>query len=79
VSKPPFDDESGHSLNQVGLVLRMVGPLVQIVCIMMLLRPGVGEWTVGGTPIRPLLYGSFVGGLALVLLGLALSSRSTRR
>lgn len=53
---------------EVGLLLRMLGPLIQVVCLIFLFRaPGPG------TPRRDALMVLFLLGLVLVLAGIALS------
>lgn len=74
-----YDDDAGFDRRQLGLVLRMVGPLLQIASLMLLLRPGVADMTLAGTPARSWLYGAFLLGFLLVVAGMALSRRSTRR
>lgn len=47
----------------VGLLLRMLGPLIQIGCLILLFRP------IDGGPSRAWLLGGFAAGLALAVLG----------
>ncbi len=54
----------------VGLVLRLVGPLIQVVCFALLMKWGGQERTVAGIAVEHWLYGGFGVGLVLVLLGL---------
>lgn len=56
-------------------LLRLIGPLIQIGCLVLVLRPGVAESTIAGQPVRPLLYLGFLIGFILVVAGLVLSRR----
>ena len=54
----------------VGLVLRLVGPLIEVVCLALLQRWGGRELTVAGVPVEYPLYAGLALGFALVVLGL---------
>lgn len=58
-------------------LLRMIGPLIQIACLILILRPDTAQATIAGQPVRPLLYFGFLIGFVLVMAGLMLSR--TRR
>lgn len=63
---------------RMGLLLRLMGPLIEVVCVAALLRWGGQGVTVLGRPVEPLLYGGLGLGLALVVVGLILSTRRVR-
>lgn len=48
---------------ELGLVLRLLGPLLQVVCLILLFRP------IERGPSQPVLLGLFVAGFVLVVLG----------
>lgn len=59
--------------HEVGLILRLVGPLIQVASLVLLFgvaRPGQ---TLAGRPVRDWFYGAFGVGLVLVVVGLLLS------
>ena len=61
------------SVSTIGPILRLLGPLVQIACLTLILRPGTADATIAGQPVRPLLYLGFLLGFILVIAGLILS------
>jgi len=62
----------------LGSILRLVGPLVEVGCIVTLFQVrGRGD-RVLGLPVETLLYGGIAAGVALVVAGIALSRRSSR-
>ena len=63
---------------RIGLVLRLLGPAIEIVCIGLLLW-GFGRGRTGfGQALEPLLYVGVAVGLAMVAIGLGLSAPRTR-
>ncbi len=54
----------------IGLALRLVGPLIEVICLALLQKWGGRELTVAGVPVEYPLYGGLALGLALVVLGL---------
>ena len=58
------------SSSPVGLLLRLVGPLIEVACLILLQRWGGRERTVAGLPVEYPLYAGMAIGLALVVLGL---------
>lgn len=67
------------SRSQTGLILRGAGPLLQIVCLILLFRPEARTWSVFGQPLEMLLYAGLGIGLVLVLAGLLLYRRPPSR
>jgi len=62
--------------SQTGLILRLVGPLIEIACVLLLNRHGGRGLTVfGGVPVEYPLYVGLASGLALVVAGLTLVRR----
>jgi len=60
---------------ETGLLMRMIGPLIEVVCLVLLFSfPGEGQ-RVAGLPLRPILYGGIACGLVLVIAGLTLVRR----
>jgi hypothetical protein len=55
------------------LVLRLVGPLIQVLCLALLFWPGSRGLTVGGLPFENLLYGGFALGFLIAIMGVILS------
>jgi hypothetical protein len=64
---------------RIGLVLRLIGPVLEIACIGLLLGNFGRGRSVFGQPIEPLLYLGVALGLAMVALGLGLSSHRPGR
>ena len=60
---------------QIGLVLRLLGPLLQIISLGGLARR---DPTVFGRPALPFIYTGFVIGFAMAITGVVLSRRSGR-
>lgn len=66
----------------IGLILRVVGPLIEFACVFALVSNRGRGRTVVGVPLDNLLYAGILLGLVLVVAGLALSpfrSRTRRR
>ena len=57
------------SARQIGLVLRLLGPLLQVVALALLLGGQANR-----EPFRSIAYTLFGAGLVLVLIGVAISS-----
>ena len=53
-----------------GLALRLIGPLIQLLCFVLLQKFGGQGRTVLGVDLEYWLYGGFGVGLVLVLLGI---------
>ena len=65
-------------INPTGVTLRLLGPLVEILCLLGLQRWGGQGLTLGGVRVETFLYGGLVFGFAMVVLGLTWF-RSSRR
>lgn len=63
---------------QIGLLLRLIGPLIQLACVALLLRSDLATRPFAGIPSRSWLFGGFFLGFALVVVGLFLSRRPRR-
>jgi hypothetical protein len=61
-----------------GIVLRLVGPLIEIVCIMLIFALPAREIRIGGVRLLDILYGGIGFGLLLVIAGLTLVQRQPR-
>jgi hypothetical protein len=60
---------------ETGLLLRVLGPLIEVICLVLLFSfPGEGR-EIAGLPLRPFLYGGIAVGLVLVIAGLTLTRR----
>jgi len=60
---------------ETGLLLRMLGPLIEVICLVLLFSfPGEGR-RIAGLPLRPFLYGGIALGVVLVIAGLTLARR----
>jgi hypothetical protein len=64
---------------RTGVTLRLLGPLIEVVCLILLLRWRDQGRQVLGFPVEYPLYAGLALGLALVLVGLALSRPAPRR
>ena len=64
---------------RVGVALRLLGPLVECLCLIALFRYGNRGRTLLGLPIEPFLYAGLACGLAMVIVGLLASRSATRR
>ncbi|MFO0957618.1 MAG: hypothetical protein U0800_09165 [Isosphaeraceae bacterium] len=60
-------------LRTLGSLLRLAGPLLQLLCLTLILRPGTAAMSIAGQPVRSLLYLGFVLGFVLVIAGLILT------
>jgi hypothetical protein len=69
----PISRKSAASL------LRKVGPLIQVACMIALFRDPGGRSTFAGVPVRTLGYGGLIFGFVLVALGLLISPSSGGR
>ena len=54
----------------VGLLFRLIGPLIEIICLISLQKWGGRGIDVAGLPIEYLLYAGLAFGFVLVVLGL---------
>ncbi len=63
---------------RVGAIFRLAGPLVEIVCLVLLRQVGGLGRTVSGVPVESLLYAGLAAGFVLWGVGFA-SSMTTRR
>lgn len=61
---------------ETGMTLRLVGPLIEIVCAAILMKTWGQGRTVAGVPIEPLLMAGFVLGLGMVVAGLTMVRRA---
>ncbi len=57
---------------QTGMLLRLLGPLIEITCAAILVRVWGEGRTIGGVAVEPLLMFGFAVGLAMVIAGLTL-------
>ncbi|WP_435007551.1 hypothetical protein P12x_004820 [Tundrisphaera lichenicola] len=64
---------------RTGLLLRLLGPLIEIICLILLMRVRDQGRTVLGIPAEYPLYAGLALGLALVIVGLTFSRPATRR
>ncbi len=64
---------------QTGLILRMLGPLIQLTCAAILLKTWGEGRTVAGVKLDSLLMLGFFVGLVLVVAGISLSRRPRRK
>ncbi len=63
---------------RTGLILRTVGPLIEILCLSALFRLGGEDRPIGGFSLRGLLLMGMAAGLAMVVAGLALPRKTYR-
>jgi hypothetical protein len=59
--------------------LRLGGPLVEVVCLVLLFQGGGKGWTVAGRPIEPFLYAGFALGFLMVVAGLTVFRPTPQR
>jgi hypothetical protein len=64
---------------RTGLTLRLLGPLIEVVCVILLLRVRDQGKQLAGVPIEYPLYAGLAIGLGLVVAGLILSQNAPRR
>ncbi len=64
---------------RMGLTLRLLGPMVECLCLFALMRYGSRGTTILGRPIEPMLYAGLGCGLAMVVVGLLVSRSAIRR
>ncbi len=57
---------------RTGLALRLLGPLIEVACLILLGRFGDRGLTLLGRPVEEFLYVGFASGLVLVACGLLL-------
>lgn len=63
---------------ETGLLLRMLGPLIEILCVGGLLSTRGQGRAVAGMPLEYLFYAGLAVGLAMVIAGLTLVKRPRR-
>jgi len=63
---------------RIGMVLRLLGPLIECLCLIVLMRSGNRGNTFLGLPIEPFLYAGLACGLVMVIVGLLLSRSAAR-
>jgi hypothetical protein len=61
------------------LLLRLAGPLIQVVCLILLFSPGSQGWSVGGVAAQKLFYAGFGVGFLIWAVGLILYRPEHRR
>jgi hypothetical protein len=61
-----------------GALLRLLGPLIEVICLVLLLRYPGDRVLVAGYPLRYLLYGGILAGLFMVIAGITLVKRPQR-
>jgi hypothetical protein len=61
---------------QTALFLRMLGPLIEVICLVLLFSFPGEDRTIAGMPLRWALYGGIGLGIALVIAGLTLVKRT---
>jgi ABC-type proline/glycine betaine transport system permease subunit len=59
----------------LGTILRLVGPLIQVVCVIAMLQVRGLGYRVLGQPAETVCWGGFAAGAVLVLVGIVLSRR----
>ena len=64
---------------QTGVILRLVGPLIEVACLIILLRVRDQGRQVAGIPVEYVLYAGLALGFALVVVGLTLARPAPRR
>ena len=64
---------------RTGVTLRLLGPLIEVACLILLLRVRDQGRQVLGMPVEYPLYAGMALGLALVVIGLAFARHGPRR
>ena len=64
---------------RTAVILRLLGPLIEVVCLIVLLKVRDQGWLILGMPIEYPLYVGLAVGFALVVIGLIFSRTATRR
>ena len=64
---------------QTGILLRLLGFLVEIGCAVVLMRTRGQDYRIAGIRLETLLYLGFAVGLMMVVLGLTMVKRPTRK
>jgi len=64
---------------RTGLTLRLIGPLIEVACLILLLKVRDQGRQVLGVPVEYPLYAGMALGLALVVIGLAFVRQEPRR
>lgn len=60
---------------ETGMLMRVIGPLIEVVCLVLLFSFPGEDRRIAGLPLRPFLYGGIACGLLLVIAGLTLVRR----
>lgn len=61
---------------EAGVLLRLLGPLIQILSLLLVMSPSAARMSDWGFSARHIGYGGFLLGLGMVVVGLILSRRS---
>jgi len=64
---------------RTAVTLRLLGPLIEVVCVILLLRVRDQGRQFAGIPIEYPLYGGLALGFALVIVGLTFARPASRR
>ncbi len=64
---------------RTGLILRLLGPAIEIACLLALNRAGGRGRSLAGVPVEYPIYAGLALGFGMVLLGLGLARRSDGR
>lgn len=64
---------------RIAMILRLLGPLIEVVCLIVLLKVRDQGRLILGMPIEYPLYAGLAVGFALVVIGLIFSRTATRR
>lgn len=64
--------------SELGMLFRLAGPLIQVVCLLVLFGTTIGQTTMMGIGVDDILVGGFFLGLVFVVIGLILSFPSRR-
>jgi hypothetical protein len=65
--------------SESALLLRLIGPLIQVICLVLLFWPGSRGRTIAGVSAETLLYAGFALGFVVSLIGITLSRFQRQR